>query len=106
MLDLEKRLEASLLAKLPAVSQPERMEVDDQDLRLQQLEQQVQQITHRQTQLETSVQDFQVQSTAQVQFLQTQMASQFDMQSRNIQTQLSDQMGRIEAILSKRKFTE
>lgn len=50
--ELEQRIEQSVLAKLPAT---ERMEVDDQDQRLQQLEAQLQQLATRQTSLETTV---------------------------------------------------
>ena len=101
--EIEQRLEKSLLEKLPTA---ERMEVDDQDQRLQVLEQQVQQLTSRQTSLEHAVQDNHQQHTAQVQSLQQQMKVQLDMQSQQMQTMLTDQMTRLEAILAKKPRTE
>ena len=101
--EIEQRLEKTLLEKLPTV---DKMEVDDQDLRLQTLEQQVQQLASRQTVLEHTVQDNHQQQTAQVQTLQQQMKVQLDMQSQQMQTMLTDQMTRLEAILAKKPRTE
>ena len=101
--EIENRIEQTLLAKLPTA---DRMEVDDQDQRLQVLEQQVQQLATRQTSLETTVQDNHLQNSAQVQSLQQQMKVQLDMQSQQMQSMLSDQMTRLEAILSKKPRTE
>ena len=82
------------------------MQVDDQDNRLLTLEQQVQQLASRQTNLEKSVTDHQAHSSAQVQSLQQQMMCQLDMQSKQMQTMLTDQMARIETILAKKPRTE
>jgi len=103
--ELEQRLEQNILAKLPT-GQVEKMEVDDQDQRMQYLESQVQQLASRQTALESTVQDHHQQSTAQVQSLQQQMKVQLDMQTQHMSTMLSDQMMRIEAILAKKPRTE
>ena len=101
--ELEQRVEQSIMAKLPVA---EKMEIDDQDQRLQALEQQVQQLASRQTGLEHLVQENHAQNTAQVQTLQQQMKVQLDYQSQQMQTMLSDQMTRLEAILSKKPRTE
>ena len=101
--ELEQRLEQTLLAKLPV---PDRMEVDDQDQRLQMLESQVQQLASRQTSLEATVQDNHQRNAAQVQTLQQQMKVQFDMQTHQMQNMLTDQMSRIETILAKKPRTE
>ena len=77
-----------------------------QDQRLLQLEQQFQQLASRQSALETTVHDHHAQSTAQVQSLQQQMMVQLDMQSKQMQTMLTDQMSRIEHILAKKPRTE
>ena len=102
--EMEQRLEQSLLAKIQAT--PEPMEVDCQEQRMQALEMQVQQLSTRQGQLEATVNDHHVQNTAQVQSLQQQMLAQFDVQSKQMQHMLSDQMSRIETILSKKPRTE
>lgn len=101
--ELEQRIEQSVLAKLPAT---ERMEVDDQDQRLQQLEAQLQQLATRQTSLETTVTEHHQQNAAQVQSLQQQMKVQLDMQTQQMQHMLTDQMARIETILAKKPRTE
>jgi hypothetical protein len=101
--EMEDRLEQTILAKLPMQQE---MEVDSQDQRLQQLEQQFQQLASRQTALESTVNDHHVQSTAQVQSLQQQVMVQLDMQSKQMQGMLSDQMSRLETILSKKARTE
>lgn len=98
--ELEQRIESKVLAKLPVL--PDQMEVDGHDQRMQLLEQQVQQLAHRQSALETTVTDHHAQNTAQVQGLQQQMMMQLDMQSKQMQTMLTDQMTRIETILAKK----
>ena len=103
MHELEQRLEQSILAKLPT---SEKMEVDGQEERIQLLETQVQQLSSRQIALESTVQENHLQSTAQVQTLQQQMKVQLDLQTQHMSTMLSDQMSRIEAILSKKPRTE
>ena len=100
--ELEHRLEQSILAKLPT----ERMEVDDQDQRLQALESQVQQLASKQAAMETTIQDHHQQNSAQVQTLQQQMKVQLDLQTQHMSSMLTDQMSRIEAILAKKPRTE
>ena len=102
--ELEQRIESKVLAKMPVPM--ERMEVDDQEHRLHLLEQQMHQLSNRQTTLETTVTDHHAQSTAQVQGLQQQMMMQLDMQSKQMQGMLTDQMSRIEQILAKKPRTE
>ena len=102
--ELEARVERSILAKLPA--QSECMDVDEQDQRLQQLEQQVQQLSGRQAKLEAVVTDNHAQQSAQVQSLQQQMLVSLDLQSKQMQTMLTEQMSRIETILCKKSRTE
>jgi len=101
--ELEQRIEQSILAKLPAT---DKMEIDDQDHRLQLLEAQVQQLSARQVSLESTVQDNHQQNTAQVQSLQQQMKVQMDLQTHQMQSMLTDQMARIENILAKKPRTE
>lgn len=84
----------------------EKMEVDDQDQRLQQLESQVQQLTSKQAAMECTIHEHHQQNTAQVQTLQQQMKMQLDMQTQHMSTMLTDQMSRIEAILAKKPRTE
>jgi len=102
--EMEQRIEQTILAKLP--SNPERMEVDSQEHRIQDLEQQMQLLAGRQTTLECTVKDNHAQSAAQVQSLQQQMLVQMDMQSKQMQSMLSEQMTRLECILSKKPRTE
>lgn len=101
--ELEQRLEQTILAKLPVASD---MEVDSQEHRFQALEQQMQALSGRQTALETTVNENHAQSAAQVQSLQQQMLVQMDTQSKQMQAMLSDQMIRLESILSKKPRTE
>ena len=101
--ELEQRIEQSILAKLPPT---DKMEIDDQDHRLQLLEAQVQQLSARQVSLESTVQDNHQQNAAQVQSLQQQMKVQMDLQTHQMQSMLTDQMARIETILAKKPRTE
>ena len=102
--EMEKRIERSVLAKLPPAAEP--MEVDDQENRLQQLEHQMSQLAQRHNMLESTVAENHMQSTAQMQSLQQQMMGQLDMQSKQLQSMLSDQMVKIENILAKKPRTE
>ena len=102
--ELEQRLEQNLLAKLP--TEPDKMETDEHDQRLTALEQQMHMLTSRQTNLETTVKDNHAQSAAQVQSLQQQMLVQMGLQSKQMQNMLTDQMTRLESILSKKPRTE
>ena len=85
--ELEDRVERSILAKLP---QQTEMEVDDQDQRLAALEMQMQHLAGRQNQLETTVTDNHAQQSAQVHTLQQQMMMQMDLQSKQMQSMLTD----------------
>ena len=96
--EMEARLEKSLLAKLPV----DRMDDDGQEQRLQALEHQMQQMAHRQTSLETTVNEHQVHSAAQVQQLQSQMMNQLESQGRQMQSLFEAQTNKLEAILAKK----
>ena len=98
LVEMEARLEKSILDKLPA----ERMDDDGQEQRLQALELQMQQMAYRQTSLETTVQEHQVHSDAQVQQLQSQMMSQLESQGRQMQSLFEAQTSKLEAILAKK----
>ena len=97
---LEKRLEESILAKLPAGSIE--MEVDTNDDRVTKLEQQVQVLMQQHQDLEVRVQDNHTQATAQVQSLQGHMQAQFEAQGKQMQTLMDDQMARLESILTRK----
>ena len=96
--EMEERLEKSILAKLPC----ERMETDEDESRVQQLELQLQQLANRQQTLEGLVNEHHHQHTAQVQTLQTQMMSQMEVQRSQMKGMFDDQMSRLEAILAKK----
>ena len=103
--ELEERIEASILSKMPK-QRFEAMEVDDTQDRLAALETQLQQVTTRQVNLEGTVREHQAHSNAQIQNLQGQMMAQLDSQSKQMQSMLQDQMSRIETILSKKSRHE
>ena len=96
--EMEERLEKSILSKLPC----ERMEMDEEDTRVQQLEFQLHQLANRQQSLESLVNDHHSQHTAQVQTLQAQMMSQMEVQRTQMKGMFDDQMQRLEAILAKK----
>ena len=96
--EMEERIEKSLLARLPC----EKMETDEDDSRVQQLELQIQQLATRQQSLEGIVHEHHNQHTAQVQTLQTQMMSQLEVQRSQMKGLFDDQMSRLEAILAKK----
>ena len=95
---MEERLEKSILAKLPC----EKMETDEDEDRVHQLELQLQQLATRQQSLEGLVQEHHHQHTAQVQTLQTQMMSQLEVQRSQMKGMFDDQMCKLEAILAKK----
>ena len=101
IVELEARLEQSILSKLP-----QNMEDDGQEQRVQMLEDQVAKLIHRQQSLEVTVQENQSSTHAQVQQLQAQMTAQMDHQGRKMQSMFDDQMSKLEAILSKRSRHE
>jgi len=96
--EMEERLEKSILAKLPC----EKMETDEDEDRVHQLELQLQQLATRQQSLEGLVQEHHHQHTAQVQTLQTQMMSQLEVQRSQMKGMFDDQMCKLEAILAKK----
>ena len=96
--EMEDRLEKSLLARLPC----EKMETDEADTKVQQLEMQIQQLATRQQSLEGIVHEHHNQHTAQVQTLQTQMLSQLEVQRSQMKGMFDEQMSRLEAILAKK----
>ena len=98
--ELEERLEKTILAKLPY----EKMDTDDDDGRVSQLELQIQQLAQRQQSLEGMVNEHHHQHTAQVQTLQTQMMSQLEVQRSQMKGMFDDQMCRLEAILAGSHF--
>ena len=95
---MEERLEKSILAKLPC----ERMETDEEDNRVSQLEAQIQHLASRQQSLEGLVNEHLHQHTAQVQTLQTQVMSQLEVQRSQMKGMFDDQMSKLEAILAKK----
>lgn len=96
--EMEERLEKAILAKLPC----EKMETDEEDSRVQQLELQIQHLATRQQSLEGLVNEHHHQHTAQVQTLQTQMMSQMEVQRSQMKGMFDDQMSKLEAILAKK----
>ena len=96
--EIEDRLERSLLAKLPC----DRMEVDDADQRICQLEQQMMTLAGKQQTLENTVTEHHRQNTAQVQSLQSQMLSQMETNRSQMAHMFDDQMAKLEAILAKK----
>ena len=96
--EMEERLEKSILAKLPC----ERMETDEEDNRVSQLEAQIQHLASRQQSLEGLVNEHRHQHTAQVQTLQTQVMSQLEVQRSQMKGMFDDQMSKLEAILAKK----
>ena len=98
--ELEKRLEESLLNKIP--QQPQDMDVEGTETRMTQLEQQVQTLMQQHRDLEVKVADNHAAATAQVHSLQGHMQTQFEAQGRQMQTMMEDQMSRIEAILARK----
>jgi len=96
--EMEDRVAQSVLQKLPQ----DRMEVDDTSDRLHLLETQMQQLTSRQQNLESSVTEHHKQHTAQVSSLQAQMMSQMEVQGVQIARMFEDQMTKLEGILSKK----
>ena len=96
--ELEERLEKTTMAKLPY----EKMDTDEDDDRVGQLELQLQQLAQRQQSLEGMVNEHHHQHTAQVQTLQTQVMSQLEVQRSQMKGMFDDQMSRLEAILAKK----
>ena len=98
--EMEDRLEKSILARLPH----EKMDTDEDENKVHQLEQQLQHLAARQQSLEGLVQEHHHQHSAQVQTLQTQMMSQLEIQRSQMKGMFDDQMCRLEAILAGSHF--
>lgn len=100
--ELEERMTQSILDKLPA----EKMETDETESRLNQLEQQMLQLATKQQSLEQTVVDNHHQSCVQVQTLQSQMVSQMEVQGHQMARMFEEQMTKLETILSKKSRHE
>ena len=96
--EMEERMTQNILDKLPQ----DRMETDETETRLHQLEQQMHQLATRHQSLEQTVTENHRQNSAQVQTLQAQMMSQMEVQSGQMARMFEDQMTKLETILSKK----
>eukprot|EP00435_Cladocopium_sp_Y103_P051237 s961_g15.t2 len=96
--EMEDRLEKSLLEKLPQ----ERMDTDENEQRILQLEQQMQTLAQRHQTLENTVIENHRQNTAQVQSLQTQMLTQMEAGRVQMSHMFEEQMTKLETILAKK----
>lgn len=95
--DIEHRIEQAVLAKLPA----EKMETDEQEARIKQLEHHVHELAARRQSLEKLVGDNHQQQTIQAQSLQTQMASQLEVRRQHMDGLFKEQMARIEMLMGR-----
>ena len=100
--EMEHRLEKSIMDRLPL----ERMETDENDARIQALEQQMQQMATKHQHLENVVTEHHRQNAAQVQNLQAQMMSQMEVQRTHMASMFDDQMSKLETILAKKGLFE
>eukprot|EP00435_Cladocopium_sp_Y103_P020978 s358_g5.t1 len=92
--EIEERLEKSLMDKLPQ----DRMETDENEQRIQLLEQQVQTLAQRHQSLESTVHENHRQNTAQMQSLQTQMVTQMEASRTQMAHMFQDQMSKLETV--------
>ena len=106
MHQLESRIQAAIMAKIP---QGTPMEQDDVNDRVSMLEGQVQQLIHKQTHMDQQFVDFSNHQTQQVNNLQTQLHSQtqqlhgqIESQNQSIQAMFENQLSHIRGLLSKR----
>ena len=95
---MEDRVAQSVLQKLPQ----DRMEVDNNEDRIQMLESQIQQLATRQQALEGTVTEHHKQNTAQVQGLQAQVMTQMEVHGVQMARMFEEQMTKLETILSKK----
>lgn len=105
---LETRIQSAILSKLPQA-----MEQDDVPDRLSVLENQFQQMIHKQNHMETQFADFSAHQTQQVSSLQNQlntqahqMQGQLEQQNQSIQAMFETQLAHIRRLLSKRTREE
>ena len=109
MQQMESRIQAAVLSKIPQVTQHAPMEQDDVPDRISTLETQVHQLTHKQSQIEGQFQEFSAHQTQQVSNLQSQIQSQtqqlhgqIESQNHSIQAMFENQLSHIRGLLSKR----
>ena len=107
---VEARIEKAVLAKLPKPAEP--MEVDgghsvaEHTNRLEQLEAQVQKLTHGQSSLEAKLDESHRRVDAQFSQIQHQVALQLDSQNSHMEDLFRSQLSQIESLLGKRARTE
>jgi hypothetical protein len=114
MQQMESRIQAAVLAKLPnAASQSVPMEQDDVPDRICALECQVQQLMQKQTQMDGQFVEFTNQQSLQVSNLQSQLQTQtqqlhgqIESQNQSIQAMFENQLSHIRGLLSKRPRDE
>ena len=106
MQQMESRIQAAVLSRIP---QAVPMEQDDVPDRISALEGQVQQLMHKQTQMDGQFQEFSHHHSQQVSGLQTQMQAQcqqlqgqMETQNQSIQAMFETQLSHIRGLLSKR----
>jgi len=106
MQQMESRIQAAVLSRIP---QAVPMEQDDVPDRISALEGQVQQLMHKQTQMDGQFQEFSQHHAQQVTGLQTQMQAQcqqlqgqMETQNQSIQAMFESQLSHIRGLLSKR----
>ena len=106
MQQMESRIQAAVLSRIP---QAVPMEQDDVPDRISALEGQVQQLMHKQTQMDGQFQEFSQHHAQQVTGLQTQMQAQcqqlqgqMETQNQSIQAMFETQLSHIRGLLSKR----
>ena len=109
MQQMESRIQAAVLSKIPQVTQHAPMEQDDVPDRISTLETQVHQLIHKQSQIEGQFQEFSAHQTQQVSNLQSQIQSQtqqlhgqIESQNQSIQAMFENQLSHIRGLLSKR----
>lgn len=109
MQQLESRIQAAVLAKLPQPSQSSPMEQDDVPERLSMLEGQVHQLMQKQVTMEGQFNDFSSHQSQQVATLQSQLQAQsqqlhgqIETQNQSIQAMFENQLSHIRGLLAKR----
>ena len=108
--EAEARIESAILQKLqpqvPMETDEAEKRVDqlahDTDVRLQFLENQVQQLLHRQGNVETQITEQDRRHDAQLSQFQCQVSAQMEAQTNQMQSMFSQQMTKIEALLEKK----
>lgn len=108
--EAEARIESAILQKLqpqvPMETDEAEKRVDqlahDTDVRFQFLENQVQQLLHRQGNVETQITEQDRRHDAQLSQFQCQVSAQMEAQTNQMQSMFSQQMTKIEALLEKK----